>query len=169
MPEPNADIEAIPTKGEPGHSRYQLNLLNRQIAQSVHNEPKTDVEIPVPLAILNDSDLCFAISWEKEDDDNESLALSLRAETMLESKEIKDMYIAGQKKLLQYDLETIQQMKQNVDDNQWESFESASDSEADLALSIGVAEVLEESIRQDEIPMAANKLNDSAPVEAVQN
>lgn len=156
----SSKTDSPPLSGEPGYSRFQLNNLNKDIAQMVNNEPKTNVEVPVPLPILNEPDLFYAIEWENNDDDDESLELSYRAEAMLESRAMKELYVSGQKKLLQYDNETVEDMKRKVSDGQKRIFDRVSDSEEDLAVAIAVAEKLEESIRQNEIPMATNRLND---------
>lgn len=166
---PPSTVLAAPMKNQPGYSRSQLNNLNKDIAQAVKNSPKTNVEIPVPTPTLKEPDLFYAIGWENEEDDDESLALSYRAGAMMDSNEMRELYISGQKKLLQYDIRTIEDMKRRVRDGQ--KFENGSDSEVDLAVSIAVAEALEESIRQDEIPLGVNKSNvdKRAAVEAVQN
>lgn len=130
----------------------------------VYSEPKVNVEIPVPSNVLNDPNLVYAINWDNDDDD-ESLALSYRAGRLLDSDEMKTTYISGQKQLLQYDVETVEDMKRKISDEQREINER-SDSEEELAVSIAVAEALEESIRRDELPISLNNLNDS---DAVQN
>lgn len=155
--------QTAPNKGESGYARFRLNELNQEIAQTVFNEPRTAVEIPVPLTTIGEPDLFDAIAWENEFDDEESLALSFQIENMLEQPVLRESYVSGQKKLLQYDIDTVRDMKETVKEDPTRRFESAPDSEEELAISIAVAEALEESIRQDEIPMGANQ-KDSADV-----
>lgn len=166
----SSHLGSAPAKGEEGYSRNKLNHLNMSIAQMVNREQRTVSDSPVPSILLKEPDLFYAVTWENEDDDDESLALSFRAQNMLESDEMKDLYVSGQKKLLQYDYETVKELRRQVNDVYKSKFDGGSNSEVELAISITVAEALAESIRQDENSKSNHAPTAySTPIVAVQN